>query len=201
MTRLYCADMTNYPRYAIYYVPAPVSDLDRFGAQLLGYDAFQRRGPRLSGRHPAAGAGLARSDQRSPQIRFSCHAEGADVAGARQDRGRAARCLRRVRRNAPGDSGDPAGCRLDRGLYRGDPGGAAAATDPACGRLRQRIRFVPRAAHRSGSCAAKSLAIDAAAARASGPLGISLCDGRLPFPHDVDGATRRRAPRIRSWRC
>lgn len=32
--------MTEYPRYAIYYVPAPVSELDRFGAQLLGYDAF-----------------------------------------------------------------------------------------------------------------------------------------------------------------
>ena len=32
--------MSNYPRYAIYYAPAPASDLDRFGAQLLGYDAF-----------------------------------------------------------------------------------------------------------------------------------------------------------------
>jgi putative phosphonate metabolism protein len=32
--------MTDCPRYAIYYVPAPGSDLDRFGAQLLGYDAF-----------------------------------------------------------------------------------------------------------------------------------------------------------------
>jgi putative phosphonate metabolism protein len=32
--------MTNYPRYAIYYVPAPHSDLARFGAELLGYDAF-----------------------------------------------------------------------------------------------------------------------------------------------------------------
>lgn len=31
--------MSNYPRYAIYYVPAPASDLDRFGAELLGYDA------------------------------------------------------------------------------------------------------------------------------------------------------------------
>jgi putative phosphonate metabolism protein len=28
-----------YPRYAIYYTPAPGSDLDRFGAELLGYDA------------------------------------------------------------------------------------------------------------------------------------------------------------------
>jgi putative phosphonate metabolism protein len=32
--------MTTFPRYAIYYVSAPGGDLDRFGAQLLGYDAF-----------------------------------------------------------------------------------------------------------------------------------------------------------------
>src|SRR5258708_10915103 len=32
--------MANFPRYAIYYVSEPGSDLDRFGAQLLGYDAF-----------------------------------------------------------------------------------------------------------------------------------------------------------------
>jgi putative phosphonate metabolism protein len=38
--RLYSADMANFPRYAIYYVSKPGSDLDRFGAQLLGYDAF-----------------------------------------------------------------------------------------------------------------------------------------------------------------
>ncbi len=40
MNRLYSADMASFPRYAIYYAPAPSSDLDRFGAQLLGYDAF-----------------------------------------------------------------------------------------------------------------------------------------------------------------
>ena len=40
MTRLYSADMATYPRYAIYYVAAPDTDLDRFGAQMLGYDAF-----------------------------------------------------------------------------------------------------------------------------------------------------------------
>jgi putative phosphonate metabolism protein len=38
--RLYSATMADYPRYAIYYAPAPGSGLDRFGAQLLGYDAF-----------------------------------------------------------------------------------------------------------------------------------------------------------------
>jgi putative phosphonate metabolism protein len=32
--------MATYPRYAIYYAPAPGNDLACFGAQLLGYDAF-----------------------------------------------------------------------------------------------------------------------------------------------------------------
>ena len=40
MSRLYSANMTDSPRYAIYYAPAPGSGLDRFGAALLGYDAF-----------------------------------------------------------------------------------------------------------------------------------------------------------------
>lgn len=40
MSRLYSAEMADSPRYAIYYAPAPGSDLDRFGAALLGYDAF-----------------------------------------------------------------------------------------------------------------------------------------------------------------
>jgi putative phosphonate metabolism protein len=34
------AGITTYPRYAIYFVPEPGSELDRFGAGLLGYDAF-----------------------------------------------------------------------------------------------------------------------------------------------------------------
>jgi putative phosphonate metabolism protein len=38
--RLYAVDMTGFPRYAIYYVSMPGGDLDRFGAQLLGYDAL-----------------------------------------------------------------------------------------------------------------------------------------------------------------
>ena len=32
--------MAEHPRYAIYYASPPLSDLDRFGAHLLGYDAF-----------------------------------------------------------------------------------------------------------------------------------------------------------------
>jgi putative phosphonate metabolism protein len=40
VSRLYSADMADSPRYAIYYAPAPGGALDRFGAALLGYDAF-----------------------------------------------------------------------------------------------------------------------------------------------------------------
>jgi putative phosphonate metabolism protein len=32
--------MATIPRYALYYAPAPASKLDRFGAALLGYDAY-----------------------------------------------------------------------------------------------------------------------------------------------------------------
>jgi putative phosphonate metabolism protein len=38
VSRPYSADMTGFPRYAIYYLAAPGSALDRFGSQLLGYD-------------------------------------------------------------------------------------------------------------------------------------------------------------------
>jgi putative phosphonate metabolism protein len=38
--RLYSVGMAGFPRYAIYYISPPGSDLDRFGAQMLGYDAF-----------------------------------------------------------------------------------------------------------------------------------------------------------------
>src|SRR5258706_13679272 len=40
VTELYSAVMADHPRYAIYHAPAAGSDLDRFGAQLLGYDAY-----------------------------------------------------------------------------------------------------------------------------------------------------------------
>jgi putative phosphonate metabolism protein len=33
--------MANYPRYAIYHAAAPGSELDRFGAHMLGYDAYE----------------------------------------------------------------------------------------------------------------------------------------------------------------
>ena len=40
MKRPYAAAMANFPRYAIYYAAAPGSALDRFGAAMLGYDAY-----------------------------------------------------------------------------------------------------------------------------------------------------------------
>jgi putative phosphonate metabolism protein len=40
VTRPYGAAMATYPRYAIYYAPAPGSEVDLFGAHLLGYDAY-----------------------------------------------------------------------------------------------------------------------------------------------------------------
>jgi putative phosphonate metabolism protein len=33
--------MANYPRYALYYAPAPGGALARFGAEMLGYDAYR----------------------------------------------------------------------------------------------------------------------------------------------------------------
>lgn len=40
MTQLYSGAMATHPRYAIYYAAEPGSALDRFGASLLGYDAY-----------------------------------------------------------------------------------------------------------------------------------------------------------------
>jgi putative phosphonate metabolism protein len=41
VSRPYAASMASTARYAIYYAPAPGSELDRFGARLLGYDAYR----------------------------------------------------------------------------------------------------------------------------------------------------------------
>src|SRR4051812_47602386 len=46
--------MARYPRYAIYFVPAPDSDLHRFGAAVLGYDP-------CSGGEPSFPDGLAQA--------------------------------------------------------------------------------------------------------------------------------------------
>jgi putative phosphonate metabolism protein len=41
VSQLYAAPMASTARYAIYYAPGPGSDLDCFGARLLGYDAYR----------------------------------------------------------------------------------------------------------------------------------------------------------------
>ena len=69
--------MTSNPRYAIYYAPAPDSDLDRFGADLLGYDAFGGLDRAVSRRHRKSDSGLARPEPGSPEIRFPRHFESA----------------------------------------------------------------------------------------------------------------------------
>ena len=192
--------MADFPRYAIYFAPAPGSALDRFGAQLLGYDACHRRCDlAFPDDIVRTDAGLARADRGSPQIRLSRHAEGADVAGARQDRGRA--CLPPARLSPQ----TPRPIPVIRPVVDSISGFIAVIPARAAGELDRlaadcvtRVRHVPRAAHGGGSCAAKSLAIDAAAARISRSLGISLCHGRISLPHDADRPARRNTPRRRA---
>jgi putative phosphonate metabolism protein len=43
LTGHYSGTMETYPRYAIYYAPAADGALSRFGARMLGYDAFSGR--------------------------------------------------------------------------------------------------------------------------------------------------------------
>src|SRR3981081_4632555 len=87
--------MATYPRYAIYYVPAPGTELDRFGAQLLGYDAFSgedfpfpdsvtqtvtdwrdiTQDPRKSGLHDRIKAPLSLAkDKTEAELRAACEA-------------------------------------------------------------------------------------------------------------------------------
>ena len=75
--------MATFPRYAIYYAPAPGSGLDRFGSGLLGYDAY--RGVDMP--FPD-GINIPhwRELTQDPQIRLSRHAQGANGTGPRQAR-------------------------------------------------------------------------------------------------------------------
>ncbi len=190
--------MANYPRYAIYYTAAPGSALDRFGASLLGYDAYARRRPALS---RWAAIGLARPDAGSPQIRLSRHAEGADGAGRRQGRSAACRGMRIVRRSGPARASDPTGRQFDQRFHRGDSGRAVGRARTACRRGDQSIRSVPRPAQPRRSCAAKARQADAATARLSRPLGLPLRVRRISLPHDADGTACPQNGAIRLSRC
>ena len=98
--------MTHFPRYAIYYAPAPDSDLDRFGAQLLGYDAF-------SGEDLPFPDGILQAAPdwheltRDPR-KYGFHAtlKAPLSLAPGKYRGRASRRMRGVRRHAAGDSSD-----------------------------------------------------------------------------------------------
>jgi hypothetical protein len=81
--RPYSGAMANYPRYAIYYTAAQGSALDRFGASLLGYDAYGGDDLPFPDGLPSDWRDLT---QDPAQIRLSRHAEGADRAGRRQGR-------------------------------------------------------------------------------------------------------------------
>ena len=166
---------------------------------LLGYDAFRRRRPAVSGRRSPGRAGLARPDRRSPQIRLSRHAEGAVLAGART--GPRPNCVAACAAFAATPRAIPV-IRPVVGSISGFiaviPAEPHAGIDPACRRLRQRIRSVPRAAHRSGPCAPQPSQLTPAPARASRSLGISLRVRRVPLPHDTNGSARRGATRDRS---
>jgi hypothetical protein len=119
--------MLNYPRYAIYYAPATGSDFDRFGAQLLGYDAFG--GEDLSFPDGLTQAAPDWRDLTSDPRKYGFHAtlKAPFFTGARQDRDRAVCSMCRVRLNAPAYPGHQACGRFDQRLYQPDRDGAKSS--------------------------------------------------------------------------
>ena len=168
--------------------PAPGSDLDRFGAHLLGYDAF-------SGEDLPFPDGIAQAvpdwreltqDPRKYGFHATLKAPMALADGKTE--AELARGLRSLRRYAAADSGDQARRQFDQRLHRG---GARASASAELERLAAdcvrefdafRAPLTPEDRARRNPVAA-----DAEAARLSRSLGISLCDGRVSLPHDADG--------------
>ena len=166
--------MASFPRYAIYYVASPGSDLDRFGAKLLGYDALGgsdlpfpdgivqsvpdwrdlTRDPRKYGFHATLKAPLALAPGKTE----------AELLAACETFAGTPRAIPVIRPVVDSISG----------FIAVVPAGAIGRTGAACRGLRARIRLLPRAAHAGGSGAAKSVRLDAEAARISRALGISL---------------------------
>ena len=117
--------MANSLRYAIYYAAAPGSELDRFGANLLGYDAW-------SGEDLPFPDGVA---ERMPDWRdltqdprkYGFHAtlKAPLALGRKQDRGRACCSLRGLRGYAADNSRYQARGQFHQRLHRG----GARATD------------------------------------------------------------------------
>ena len=120
--RLYSGPMAPFPRYAIYHAAARGGKLDRLGAHLLGYDAW-------TGEEMPFPDGVARAvpdwrDLTQDPGKYGFHATlKAPMALAhRQDRGRASRCMRMLRRNAATCFRHHAYRQLDQRLHRGGSG-------------------------------------------------------------------------------
>jgi len=148
--------MADYPRYAIYHARAPGSDLDRFGAQLLGYDAHS--GEDLPFPNDVIRMALDWRDLTKDPRKYGFHATlkaPISLAPGKTETELLAAC-ERFAGKTPANSAHYAYGRFDQRLYRGRACRAVARSGAACRRLHLRIRFVPRAAYTRGSCAAKS---------------------------------------------
>ncbi len=176
--------MASFPRYAIYYAPAPGSDLDRFGASLLGYDAYN--GVDLRFRPARRNYRIARSHRRSAKIRLSRHAESADVAGARQTEAELlAACAAFAETPRPVPRIKPIVDSIS-GFIAVVPAEPSAELERLAADCTREFDSFRAALTPGRPRAAKSFRPDAATARASRSLGISLCDGGLPLPPDAD---------------
>lgn len=84
MSSPYSGAMANYPRYAIYFVPAPGNPLDRFGADLLGYDPYHGSDLPFPGDMPADWRELTQ-DPRKYGFHATLKAPMALAPGRRED--------------------------------------------------------------------------------------------------------------------
>ena len=190
--RPYSGAMANYPRYAIYYTAAQGSALDRFGASLLGYDAYGgddlpfpdglpldwrdlTQDPRKYGFHATLKAPMALADGKA-EARLAAACElFADLA-------RPVPVIQPVVDSISGFIAViPAEPSAELELLAAE---ATKAFDPFRAPLSPEDR-----ARRNPDRA------DAAAARLSRPLGLPLRLRRVSLPHDADGTASRRTAR------
>ena len=139
--------------------------------------------------HPARAA--ARDHRVAAPLRLPRDPEGAVRAGARGSR--PTRCWAMSRRSPPRRR--PFHVRLRWASSSGFLALVPAAPTPgarsAGGRLRARVRPVPRRRSADASAPGAGRTADRAGARPSGALGLSLRAGPVPLPHDPDRAARR----------
>ena len=186
MTRLYSGVMADHSRYAIYHAPAAGSDLDRFGAQLLGYDAFS--GENLPFPNEIIRMAPDWRDLTEDPRKYGFHATlkaPMSLAPGRTEPELLAACESFAGKPRPIPVLKPVVGSIS-GFIAVVPAEPSPDLERLAADCTTRIRFISRAAHTGGSCAAKSFGSDAEAARIPRPLGISVCHGRVPLPHDAD---------------